>query len=340
MEPAREPGGAPARPRAGRTGPAACCGPRRHNAAMQVQTFLKLSVAAAVVTISLKTLAWWLTGSVGLLSDAMESFVNLAAALFALWIVSVARMPADEGHPYGHGKAEYFSSGFEGFLILGAAAGIAWAALRRFLDPQPLEAVGLGVALSGVATLVNGALAVWMLKASRRFHSIVLEADARHLMTDVWTSVGVVAGVLLVPVTGWLWLDPLLALGVAANITREGVSLVRRSVDGLMDHALDPAEQAALERVMREAATREGLVLDDVKTRRAGTRRYCELHLHVPAHWSVAHAMRVRERLARELLAAVPHLHLTIELLPVGQEPLVSHDEDPSGPGGLAREAH
>lgn len=301
---------------------------------MQVHSFLKLSVAAALATILLKTLAWWFTGSVGLLSDAMESFVNLAAALFALWIVSVARTPPDDEHPYGHGKAEYFSSGFEGFLILGAAVGIAWAAIRRLADPQPIEAVGLGVMLSVVSTVINAALAVWMLKASRQYHSIVLEADARHLMTDVWTSVGVVAGVLLLPVTGWLWLDPLLALGVAANITREGYSLVRRSVDGLMDHALDPAEHAALEQAMRETAGREGLVVNDVKTRRAGTRRYCELHLHVPAHWSVARAMRVRERLARELLGAVPHLHLTIELLPVGQEPLVTNDE--GEPGGTA----
>lgn len=302
---------------------------------MQVHSFLKLSVAAALATILLKTLAWWVTGSVGLLSDALESFVNLAAALFALWIVSVARTPPDDSHHYGHGKAEYFSSGFEGFLILGAALGIAWAAIGRFADPQPIESVGLGVAISAVSTAINGALAVWMLKASRQYHSIVLEADARHLMTDVWTSVGVGAGVLLVPVTGWLWLDPLLALAVAANITREGYSLVRRSVDGLMDHALEPAEREVLEQTMREAAGREGLVIDDLKTRRAGARRYCELHLHVPAHWSVAHAMRVREALARRMLAVVPHLHLTIELLPVGQEPLVTN-EAPDDAGALA----
>ncbi|WP_119156342.1 cation diffusion facilitator family transporter [Caldimonas tepidiphila] len=308
---------------------------------MQVHTFLRLSVAAALATILLKTLAWWFTGSVGLLSDAMESFVNLAAALFALWIVSVASTPPDAGHPYGHAKAEYFSSGFEGLLILGAALGIAWAAIRRFADPQPIESVGLGVALSAVSTLINGALAFWMLRASRQFHSIVLEADARHLMTDVWTSVGVIAGVLLVPVTGWLWLDPLLALAVAANISREAYSLLRRSVEGLMDHALEPAEQAALERAMGEIAGREGLEVNDVKTRRAGARRYCELHLHVPAHWSVARAMRVREQLARALLGTVPHLHLTIELLPVGQEPLVSNDEDAQAAGdGLARETH
>lgn len=295
---------------------------------MQVRSYLKLSIVAALATIGLKTAAWWLTGSVGLLSDALESFVNLAAAIFGLWMVTVAARPADEDHPFGHAKAEYFSSGFEALLILGAAVGIAWAALQRLLNPAPIEQVGLGVALSVASSVINGVLAWAMLRASREHHSIALEADARHLMTDVYTSAGVIVGVILVGLTGWLWLDPLLALLVAANITREAVRLLRRSTDGLMDHALDADEQGAIERALVLART-EGVRIDDLRTRRAGALRFCELHLHVPANWTIGRAMRLRERLAAELLAAVPHLRVTIELLPVDEEPLAQRDDLP-----------
>ncbi|MGA0609871.1 cation diffusion facilitator family transporter [Caldimonas sp. KR1-144] len=292
---------------------------------MQVRGYLKLSIVAALATIALKTAAWWWTGSVGLLSDALESFVNLAAATFGLWMVTVAARPADEDHPFGHAKAEYFSSGFEALLILGAALGIGWAAIDRLLHPAPIEQVGLGIALSIASSVINGALAWVMLRASREHHSIALEADARHLMTDVYTSVGVIVGVLLVAMTGWLWIDPLLALLVAANITREAFSLLRRSTDGLMDRALDADEQRAIEDVLAGLSL-DQVQVNDLRTRRAGAQRFCELHLHVPAAWTIGRAMRLRERVAASLLAAVPRLRVTIEVLPVGEEPLAQRE--------------
>ena len=195
---------------------------------MQVSSYLKISVGVALATIALKTGAWWLTGSVGLLSDALESLVNLAGAIFALMMVTVAAQPPDEGHPYGHHKAEYFSSGFEGVLILVAAIAIIVAAGFRFASPQPLEQLGIGLSLSVISSVMNGALATAMLRKAREHRSMALEGDARHLFTDVWTSAGVVVGLLAVQATGWLWLDPLLAVLVATNIAREGVMLVWR----------------------------------------------------------------------------------------------------------------
>ena len=207
---------------------------------MQVGTYLKVSVAVAVATIALKTGAWHVSGSVSLLSDALESLVNLAGAMFALAMVSWAEQPPDEEHPYGHHKAEYFSSGFEGVLIFTAALAIIWAAVHRWLDPQPLEAVGWGIALSVVSSAMNGALAYSMLRKARQVRSVALEGDARHLFTDVWTSVGVVAGLVAVMLTGWAWLDPAIAIAVAGNILREGARLVWGSAAGLMDHAVEP----------------------------------------------------------------------------------------------------
>ncbi len=203
-----------------------------------LKRFAWLSIAAAITTILLKGVAWWLTGSVGLLSDALESFVNLAGALMALAMLSLAATPADDRHAYGHGKAEYFSSAFEGFLILLAAASIAYTAIERLLHPQALEAVGVGLLVSVVASLINLFAARELLKAGRAHNSITLEADAKHLMTDVWTSVGVIIGVGLVWISGWLWLDPLLALLVAANIVWTGWQLLQRSASGLMDEAI------------------------------------------------------------------------------------------------------
>jgi cation diffusion facilitator family transporter len=194
-----------------------------------------LSIAAALATILLKGLAWKLTGSVGLLSDAIESFVNLAGALMALWMITVAERPADDNHAYGHGKAEYFSSAFEGFLILVAAISIGYAAIDRLLNPQPIEAVGIGLLVSVVASVVNFATARVLMGVGRTHSSITLEADAQHLMTDVWTSVGVICGVGLVWLSGWLWLDPVIALLVAANIIWTGWQLLHRSAGGLVD---------------------------------------------------------------------------------------------------------
>ena len=206
---------------------------------MTPRNLLRASVVVAVLTIALKTLAWWVTDSVGLLSDALESFVNLAGAVFALAMVTVAQRPADADHPYGHHKAEYFSSGFEGILIIGASAAILWASVLRLVHPQPLEQLGWGLALSVVSTGFNGVLAWAMFRSARVHRSIALEGDARHLVTDVWTSVGVVAGLLAAAATGWLWLDPLVAIGVALNILKEGFSLVWRASQGLMDEAVE-----------------------------------------------------------------------------------------------------
>jgi cation diffusion facilitator family transporter len=292
---------------------------------MKVAHYLQGSIAAALATIALKTAAWWLTGSVGLLSDAMESFVNLAAAVFALAMVTVAHAPADEDHPFGHGKAEYFSSGFEGLLILGAALAIIWAAVQRLLNPEPLAALGLGVALSMLSSVINGGVAWMLLRAAREHDSIALEADGRHLMTDVWTSIGVAGGVLLVPVTGWLWLDPALAIVVALNITHEAWSLLRRSIDGLMDRALGEAERSAIDQVLTRLGSEE-IRFDHLRTRRAARHKFCEFHMHVPGHWSLAVAAARRAEIEHALMEAVPGLRVTIELLPQSVEP-VGHQQ-------------
>ena len=288
---------------------------------LSVRTFLHLSVLAALSTIGLKTAAWWVTGSVGLLSDAMESLVNLAAAVFALVMVTIAQAPADDDHPYGHNKAEYFSSGFEAMMILGASLAIIWTAVQRWFAPQPLEGVGLGVVLSIASSLINGFLAQAMLRAAREHESIALDADARHLMTDVWTSVGVAGGVLLVPVTGLLWLDPLLAIAVALNILREAYSLLRRSVDGLMDRALSDDERARIDAALQSLASDE-VRFDHLRTRRAAGAKFCQLHMHVPGGWTLARAAAQRDEAERKLIDAVRGLRVTIELLPAGQEPV------------------
>ncbi|MEP7139661.1 MAG: cation diffusion facilitator family transporter, partial [Caldimonas sp.] len=251
---------------------------------MQVRTLLLLSVATAVAAIVLKTAAWWVTGSVGLLSDAMESFVNLASALFALAMVTIAARPADDDHPFGHTKAEYFSSAFEGLMIAAAAVAIVWAAWQRLLNPQPLQGVNVGIALAVLSSVLNGLLAWKMMAASREHRSVALEADARHLYADVWTSAGVVVGIVLVTWTGWLWLDPLIAMGVAANIVREGARVVWGSIDGLMDKALEPEIQARIDETLARFAE-SSIRFDDMVTRRAGSRRFLDMHMHVPASW-------------------------------------------------------
>jgi len=285
----------------------------------QVQSLLKLSVAVAVVTIVLKTLAWWVSDSVGLLSDAMESLVNLASALFAIAMVSVAQRPADEDHPFGHTKAEYFSSGFEGMLIAGAAVAIIWAAVQRFMHPQPLQALGWGMALAVVSSVFNGLLAWRMLIASRVHRSIVLEADARHLITDVWTTGGVVVGLMLVKLSGWVWLDPLIAVGVALNILREGVRLAWRSVDGLMDSAVEAEVRAQIDRTLAQFA-HPTIRFDHLVTRRAGQRRFLDLHMHLPAEWSLGRAAALRADVEQALMSEIPGLRASIQLLPTNVE--------------------
>ena len=287
--------------------------------AMVGSGYLKLSVAVALATIGLKGAAWWLTGSVSLLSDAMESFVNLAGALFALAMVVVAQRPADKGHPYGHHKAEYFSSAFEGVLIFAAALAIIWAAVQRFLVPQPIQAIGLGIGLTVLSSALNGALAAAMLRQAKAERSMALEGDARHLITDVWTSAGVVAGVIAVHFTGWLWLDPLVAIAVALNILREGASLVRRSADGLMDQSLEPEVMREIEKVL-EVFRHDTIRFDHVATRRAGRRRFIDLHMHMPAGWTLGRAAALRTDVEQALMSAVPGLRASIQLLPTNVE--------------------
>ncbi|MDM0012320.1 cation diffusion facilitator family transporter [Variovorax sp. J22P168] len=292
--------------------------------ALKPAQLLRVSIGVALVTIVLKGAAGYVTHSMGLISDAMESFVNLASAVFALAMVTVAARPADEGHPYGHHKAEYFSSGFEGILIVGAAVAIIWVAVLRLLSPQPLEQLGWGLALSVLSSVFNAALAWVMFGAARTHRSIALESDARHLMTDVWTSGAVVVGLVAVHFTGWLWLDPLLAIGVALNIVREGAKLVWRSSQGLMDQALEPETQALLNAALARfaAAVPEGAQLrfDHLATRRAAQRRFADLHMHVPGDWSLQRAAGLRDGVEKTLMDAVPGLRVTIQLLPLGME--------------------
>jgi cation diffusion facilitator family transporter len=279
------------------------------------RTLLWASVVVAIITITLKTLAWYITDSVGLLSDAMESLVNLASAIFALTMVTIAARPADDDHPYGHHKAEYFSSGFEGILIIAAAFGIIWAAAHRLFDPQPIQEVGWGLALSVVSSMLNGLLAWIMFRSAKVHRSIALEADARHLVTDVWTSVGVVLGVGAVAMTGWLWLDPVVAIGVALNILREGFHLMWRSSQGLMDEALEPEVLAEIEKTLA-VFSHHTIRFDHMTTRRSGQRRFVDLHMHMPASWSLGRAAAVRTSVEQALMSAVPGLRATIQLLP------------------------
>jgi cation diffusion facilitator family transporter len=295
---------------------------------MQSRGYLKLSVVVALVTIAMKGGAWWMTGSVSLLSDAMESFVNLAGALFALAMVVVAQRPADSGHPYGHHKAEYFSSAFEGALIFAAALAIIWAAVQRFLAPQALEDIGIGIALAVLSSALNGALAAAMLRQSRIERSMALEGDARHLFTDVWTSVGVIAGLFAVRLTGWLWLDPLVAILVALNILREGASLVWRSADGLMDPSLEPEVMREIDKVL-DNFRHQAIRFDHVATRRAGRRRFIDLHMHMPAAWSLGRAAALRTDVEQALMSAVPGLRATIQLLPTDVEAHFDDVKDP-----------
>lgn len=281
-----------------------------------LKRFAWLSISAAIATIVLKGVAWWLTGSVGLLSDALESFVNLAGALMALAMLSLAETPADDKHAYGHGKAEYFSSAFEGFLILLAALSIAWTAIDRLLHPQSLTDVGIGLAVSVAASLINLFAARELLKAGRAFNSITLEADAHHLMTDVWTSVGVILGVGLVALSGWNWLDPAIALVVAANIVWTGWRLMCRSASGLMDAAL-PAEQQLLITQVFDKYVEHGIAYHALRTRQAGRRSFISFHALVPGQWTVQEAHDWIERVESDLRAAIPNSHVTSHLEPI-----------------------
>ena len=286
--------------------------------------FAWLSIAAATLIIVLKSYAWWLTDSVGLLSDALESVVNLVSACAMLIALTIAARPADADHPYGHDKAEYFSSGLEGGLILIAAAGIAWAAIDRLLHPRAIEQLGLGLAISLVASIVNFVVARILLTASRQHESITLEADARHLMTDVWTSIGVLVGVGAVAITGWPWLDPAVALAVAANIVWTGLDLLRRSVFGLMDTALPAAEQEVIRGILDEYRD-GGIHYHALRTRRSGARRFISMHVLVPGAWTVRRGHDLSESIEQRVRDRLPNATITIHLEPL-EDPRAWHD--------------
>lgn len=268
--------------------------------------FVWLSMGAAILTIALKATAYVLTGSVGLLSDALESFVNLAGTLMALTVLIIAARPPDDDHAFGHDKAEYFSSIFEGTLILVAAGAIGVAAVQRFIHPRPLEQIGLGLGISVVAALVNLGVGLVLLRAGRRHLSITLEANAHHLLTDVWTTAGVLLGVGAVALTGWQRLDPIIALIVAGNIVGTGVRLVRRSVSGLMDTALPAEDQQILQRALAQYADR-GVQFHALRTHQAGARRFISLHVLVPGDWTVHRGHRLLERIEADIRGALPH---------------------------------
>ncbi len=283
-----------------------------------------LSIVAAVVTIALKGGAYVLTDSVGLLSDALESMVNLVAAVVALRALAVASRPADEEHAYGHTKAEYFSSGFEGALVLVAAVLIAATAVRRLLNPVALQDIGLGLTVSVAASVVNFMVARVLFRAAAERHSIALEADAHHLMTDVWTSVGVLAGVGLVGITGWNALDPIVALLVAANVTRVGVALLRRSMLGLLDTAL-PAEVQGEIRAVLARHERNGIQFHAFRSRRSGAHRFMSVHVLVPGEWTVQRGHDLLESIEEEIREAVPRLTVFTHLEPL-EDPVAWYD--------------
>lgn len=283
-----------------------------------------LSIAAAVVTIALKLAAWRLTGSVGLLSDAAESVVNLAAALIALWALTVAAKPADESHAFGYTKAEYFASGAEGFLILVAAVGIVIEAIRRWQNPQPIAAPWLGIAVSAAASAINGAVAVTLLRAGKRLRSITLRADGHHLLTDVWTSAGVIVGITAVAATGWLRLDPLIAVAVAVNIVWTGWKLVRETGLGLLDTSLPEDERRELTRALAPFQE-QGILFHAVWTRGAGTRRFVSMHVLVPGNWTVQKGHDLCEEIEAKVREALPQAHVFTHLEP--REDPVSWDD-------------
>jgi cation diffusion facilitator family transporter len=274
---------------------------------LSLTLFAWLSIAAAILTIGLKTAAYLITGSVGLLSDAMESVVNLVGALMALAMLTIAARPADEDHAYGHYKAEYFSSGVEGTLILIAAVSIGVAAIERLVNPKPLEQIGLGLGVAVAASLVNLGVALVLLRAAKRHQSITLEANAHHLMTDVWTSAGVVVGVIAVGLTGWNRLDPAVALVVAANIVWTGVRIVRKSVLGLMDTAL-PIDEQNLIRDVLEPHRQSGVEYHALRTRQSGSRRFVSLHILVPGMWNVQRGHQLAESIEEDIRRALPNV--------------------------------
>jgi cation diffusion facilitator family transporter len=286
--------------------------------------FAWLSIGASLATITLKSIAYILTGSIGLLSDAIESLVNLAGAIMALGMLTIAALPPDESHSYGHGKAEYFSSTLEGVLILGASATIIITAIPRLLHPRPLEGLGIGLAVSAGASVINFIVSRILLRVGIKQNSITLEADARHLMTDVWTSIGVLAGIGIVALTGWYIIDPIVALLVAANIIWTGVVLVRRSVEGLMDASLSAPEQEVIEAVMVKYR-KKGVKFHALRTRQAAARRFVSVHMLVPGAWTVHDAHHIAENFERDIRKELGGANVVTHLEPMEDE-ISMHD--------------
>jgi cation diffusion facilitator family transporter len=295
-------------------------------AAPAARAYAFLSIGAALATIALKTSAYAVTGSVGLLSDAIESLINLAAALIAVWALTLASRPPDAEHAYGHAKAEYFASAVEGVLILVAAVGIGLTAWERLLHLRPLEQVWFGLAISLAAATVNGVVALILLRAGRRLRSITLVADGHHLLTDVWTSAGVVVGVVLVQLTGWLALDPLIALLVAANIVWTGIRLLRDTANGVLDTALPPADQARIAAVLAPYKD-AGTVFHALRTRTAGQRRFVSLHILVPGGWTIQRGHALADQIERAIVAALPKTTVFTHLEPI-EDPVSWEDQN------------
>ena len=285
-----------------------------------------LSIGAALLTIALKLGAYLLTNSVGFLSDSLESGVNLVAAIGAVWALTYAAKPPDEEHAFGHSKAEYFSSGFEGALILVAAVSIAITAIPRLLNPQPLEQLSFGLVLSIVASAINGITALILLKASKRLRSITLRADAHHLLTDVWTSVGVILGLLLVSVTGWLILDPLIALLVAANIVWTGVKLIQESGSALLDASIPLEERQMIDEILSHY-DRHQIQFHAIRTRMAGTRKFVSFHILVSGTWSVQQGHDLCEEIETAISKVLPHVNVFTHLEPL-EDPKSWTDQD------------
>ena len=294
--------------------------------------FAWISIGASILTIGLKSAAYYLTGSVGLLSDAIESLVNLAGGIMALTMLKIAARPADTEHAYGHNKAEYFSSGVEGTLILVAAASIGFAAYGRLLDPKPLEQIGAGLVVSAAASAINLATALLLVRVGRKRNSITLEANGHHLMTDVWTSVGVIAAIGAVAMTGWTRLDPIVAFIVAANIVWTGVKIVRRSVAGLMDASLPASDLEEVQKVFarHEAA---GIRFHALRTRQAGTRKFVSIDVLVPGAWTVQQGHDLVEKIEAEIRAVVDESSVFTHLEPI-EDPLSWADEKLDRPAG------
>ena len=294
------------------------------NGRSSLTRFAWLSIAAAVTTIILKSVAYFLTGSVGLLSDAVESIVNLLGAIMALRMLTIAARPADDDHSFGHTKAEYFASVVEGILILVAAGGIAFTAIERIFSPRPLEQVGIGVVVSVGASVINFIVARILMTAGKKNNSITLEADSQHLMTDVWTSVGVIGGIILISITGWERLDPVVALIVAVNIVWTGIGLVRRSVDGLMDISLPGNEREAVESVMAKYR-QKNIIFHALRTRQAASRRFISVHMLVPGEWTVHDAHHVAEDFEGDIRAILGEAVISTHIEPA--EDIISMDD-------------